>query len=550
MTPFLERLKTWWTEADRTQRTVSVVGSAFLVLLLVGVFYFSSRPQMAILFADLSPTQLAAVQTELDKSGVRYEIDRTRTVHVPRNQVTQLQAKLAAAGIAPDIQKFGYGDLADIGMMNSPLVEGTKINAIHEGVLANMIQSLDAIDEAVVKISPMDDSPFAVDRRPATASVVVRERAGHGATSDLGVVIAGMMANAVQGLSRESVTVTTTEGRLLFDGQNAAGGNARVAEKIEAQRDEAERRRRELQQQLDVAFGRGATVVQLWVEMDFDKANITQETRTPSDLPLRSDRVREDLRGASGGPVGVTGLEANVPGAAPAGAQEGTDYTSVQEQKIFGENVTREVREAVPGSVTAMSINVLADTARIGDVAGQRALQEAVRGYLGPKQADPNFTASVNFVPFDQSQAELAQQMAQERASQDQMRQLFSLLPIAALVFVGLMLAMSLRKLGGGRATPSQRDEEYGPNSPSLPPSGGDGQPSPAILDAIEQVGSEGPALPSTEDGEDEEDIELVPLELGSRKVSKPLQQIFHLSDQKPEEVANLVKAWMREEVR
>lgn len=553
MTPFVERLKTWWRDADKTQKTVSIVGSAFLLLLLGGVFYFSSRPQLAILFADLAPGQLAAVQSELDKQGVKYELDASRTVYVPRSEVTKLQAKLTAAGVAPDIQKFGYRDLSDIGMMNSPAVEGTKINAIHEGVLADMITTLDSVDEAIVRISPMDDSPFAVERRPATASILIRESRGNGATGDLGGVVAGMVANSVQGLSKENITVSTTEGRLLYDGQSSSGSNGMVTEKIAAQREEADRKRRELQAQLDTAFGRGATVVQVMVEMDFDKSNTTEEKRTPSETPVSMRSISEDLTGERPNSGGVTGMDSNTPGA-PATSSNGSDYRSKQESREYLHDYTRTVREAVPGTIVAMGVSVLADSSRIADPAAQTTLQNTVQSFLGPLNDPEKFTANVNFVAFDQTASAEAAKVTEERAARDQMQQMFSLLPVAALLLVAFMVVRSVKRVA---VTPVGGD---------FPPTAGEALPggdpasaiAPSILEQLEQGQAEGQALTSSQmaslDGRDldeyDEASEIEPLELGSKKVNKPLQQIYHLAENKPEEVANLVKAWMKEEVR
>lgn len=557
MTPLLERLKGWWRAADKTQKLVTVFGSAFLLLLLGGVLYFSSRPQYAILFADLSPTELAAVQSELEKQGIPHTTDASRTVLVPRSEVTRVQAKLAGAGVAPnDIRKFGYKDLSDIGMMNSPEVEGTKITAIHEGVLSDMIETLDPVQEAVVKISPMDDSPFAVERRPATASIVVRERSSQAATGDLGSVIAGLVSNAVQGLKRDNVTVTTTEGRTLFDGKMAEGANGLVAEKIQAQREEAERRRRELQEQLDVAFGRGATVVHVAVEMDFDKANSVQEKREPSDTPVQAEKVEEKLRNAGEPPAtGVAGTAPNTaPGSAPATQQDGSkDFTSTQSATRYLENFSRVVKESVPGTVTSLAINVLADSSRITGQA-QQTLSDTVNGFLGPKTEADGYKATVNFVEFDKSGAETAAKEAAVREGQDQMQRYFSLLPIAALVLVGLGVMRSLKKVASpptvAGGAPAAREPL------PLDPSSHEGV-SPTLVSEIDHVadplseGSHGelPAAHRDPDAYDESE-EIEPLELGAKTVNKPLQQIYMMAERSPEDVATLVKAWLKEDLR
>ena len=68
------RLRTWWETADRTQKAVTLFGGAFLGILLLGTFYFASKPKLQPAFTGLSYADLGKVEDEVKKLGIPYEI--------------------------------------------------------------------------------------------------------------------------------------------------------------------------------------------------------------------------------------------------------------------------------------------------------------------------------------------------------------------------------------------------------------------------------------------------------------------------------------------
>src|SRR5512135_877994 len=94
----LLRLRTWWETADRTQKTVTLFGGAFLAFLLLGTFYFASKPKLQTAFTGLSMQDMGKVSEEIAKMGIPYEMDSSGGISIPADKVAEVRAKLAVAG--------------------------------------------------------------------------------------------------------------------------------------------------------------------------------------------------------------------------------------------------------------------------------------------------------------------------------------------------------------------------------------------------------------------------------------------------------------------
>ena len=76
-----------------------------VTLALIGFFAFVilrvSRPEMGVLYTDLSVQDAGAVVRDLDAKGIRYETkgDAGQTVLAPRSELARLRMDLAAKGL-------------------------------------------------------------------------------------------------------------------------------------------------------------------------------------------------------------------------------------------------------------------------------------------------------------------------------------------------------------------------------------------------------------------------------------------------------------------
>lgn len=534
MAGILLKIRTWWETADRTQKSVTLFGGGFLLLLLVGAFYFATRPKMEMAFAGLTPAEQGSVVEEIQKIGIPVEFDLGGNVLVPSAKVSEVKMRLATAGKLPNSTHWGYGDLKDWPLTTTPQVEKERLKSVMEGELAKTIESFSSVESARVHINLSQESVFAGEKSPATASVTIAEKSGASISGDESKAIASLVANAVPGLNKKNLTIVDKDLKPIWLGTEDTGAQGLAGERIQAEIAESKRREQELQQKLDYFFGPRAAVVTVDLKLDFDTATEQRSEPIVGDEAVSKERVKETMTGGAGTrPGGVTGLDSNTgapgSGGGPTGS-ESSGYVSDQstEQRPYGERRTETQKS--PGDVKSMAISVLVDPKKVTD---QKAVQAFVTSYLGSRASDPNFTAKVTALERT-AEAEAISAAAAPSGS-NVVQQIFSLLPVVALLVVAFVVVKSIGKaakaqsvfvaaLPGGRAVPmaiSQAETQI------------------VRREGEAQATQPKPLAPQFDDLED------IP-----SKVNRPLEQIKKMTADRPEVVAMLIKSWLLEERR
>ena len=348
----LLRLRTWWETADRTQRVVTIFGGAFLVILLMGTFYFASKPKMELAFSGLSMTELGAVTEEIKKQGVPVEFDQSGNVLMPKDKIAQVKASLAVANKLPMGGAGKAGSLKDIGAFSTPDVEKSQLKAILESEVADTIAFVDGVQSARVKITAGDSSPFANEEKPATASVAIIEKSGQQLNGEQSRAIARLVAYAVPGLDINHVSIVNQAGALLFDGESQMSANGVADTKITAEINESKRRERELQSMLDSVYGAGATVAKVSVTLNFDQKS------TKTTTPLVSKKPVVDISGTEVMDGGPTANGVGTPRTPDPTKPTSKKYDGSKNTKEYAQGTNVETTETAIGAVTGMKVTV------------------------------------------------------------------------------------------------------------------------------------------------------------------------------------------------
>lgn len=553
MSPLLERFKLWWSSVDRGQRPIYIVGAVFLVAMIFGSVIFAGKPQLSLLFAGLSPSDQGMVVGELNKMGINAQYDANGNVLVPGNKINEARAKLAVAKKLPQTGNMGYGLLDGLGPMTSPSVEREKLKAAMEGELSNSVSAMEGIAAARVHLTLGDDSPILNDAKQASASIYLTEENGTQINENQATAVVRLVQFAVQGLQPERISVVNNRGDVVWDGSTMGSINGSANSKLKAQEEEIVRRERDLQLKLDTAYGAGNTTVDIpRLVLNFDKTSERKIERGPSKKPITSEEVTETLADANSSATPGAGTEANLAEGAPV--ERPTDssksYAGVQKKDIYEVNETQTSTEKVTGDLTAMTVNVMVNSAKIKDIA---SVETYVQNYLGPLANDTeNFQAAVTAIEFDTEQKKNAEAAQKAASGQAMNQQIFSLLPIAALMIIGFMVVKTLSKAAKQLVPLPEPRQQM-----AMAGAGG--------------MGFEMPALPGdpnyqpVDRAQLEQMVDLPPNEFAAAlgalatsapiniddipdKVNIPLEQIKKMSIQKPEAVANLIKTWILEE--
>lgn len=543
----LNRIKDWWQGADRTQKLVSVFGSLFLVALIGFTVIFASKPKMVPLYAGLDPADQGSVVEELRKNGVTVELGPNGAVLIPSDKEYEAKMMLATSNKLPNPGPKGMEGLDSLNLASTPAQEREKIKAAKEGDLARNIMVFQGVESAIVQINFGKDSPFAEETIEPSAVVSIKESAGSGVTPEAAKAIARLIQNSVAGLKAEKVSVINAAGRLIYDGEQQNSSDGYATKKLETERSEAKRREVDLQNRLDVAFGPGNTVAMVQVELNMDAVSLDKTERELGDKKVTGESTEQLTDGNSntiGGAATTLGAPATNPG--PAGK---VNYTSSTKSMDYPSSETRTSTKKAGGELVSMTLSVIANSGKIKD---PEPIQAILNDYLGAKNGQPGFKASVQAVDFDTTVQAEEKKAAASAASQSQMQQVLSTLPIGALLLVGFMVAKAIGRIPGRTLTMALPGGGAMSTALARTDDGMGGEAGAALKKtSVKTLASSDPELAEALEAMGIENIdESIDVEAIRRKIDLPLEQIKKMSRQNPQAVAMLLKGWLLEERR
>ncbi|MGC5777748.1 flagellar basal-body MS-ring/collar protein FliF [Methylobacterium sp. NFXW15] len=338
---------------------------AAVTLTLIGFFAFLilrvSRPDMGVLFSDLSMQDSAAVIRDLDARGIRYETrgELGQTIMAPRADLPRLRMDLAGKGL-PAQGGVGY-EIFDKGDAFSSTNFVQNVNHLRalEGELARSIRAIGRVQAARVHLVLPERRLFERDREAPSAAIVLKLMG----ELDAGQVraIRHLAASAVEGLRPDRVSIVDERGRLLADG--AKGADQEGVAAMEDRQVGLERRlRSQIEDVVAGIVGPGRARVQVNAELDLNRIESRSETFDPESRVVRSSQTRTESS-LTGGAEGATTVGNELPGA-NGGEKPPTqkDATNKNEETTNYEisRVTKtEVAEG--GRIKRLSVAVVVD---------------------------------------------------------------------------------------------------------------------------------------------------------------------------------------------
>ncbi len=300
----------------------------------------------------------------LDASGTRIE--------VPESRVAELRLELASAGL-PRGGGVGFEIFDKSQLGSTEFEQQVNLRRALEGELSRSIGTLRGVQAARVHLVIPERRLFVAGQEKASASVVLKLRTPEAATREEIAGIVHLVASAVPGLSRDRVSVVSSDGvtlhRPTFDGE-ASSGSGDLAEQGTLMGSQLEVAARE---QLERVVGPGLADVRVNVAINAATREKTSELYDKDTIALRSEHKVEEMTGGNQLAIaGVPGAESNLPDAKPGGA-EPAPAPAVGNGGVFRRTQTRnwEVDRVVektstpPGEVQRLSVAVLVDENRV-----------------------------------------------------------------------------------------------------------------------------------------------------------------------------------------
>jgi flagellar M-ring protein FliF len=369
----LAQLTKFWKGLSSPKRVALLVATVGSLLLGLGIVLMESHEPYAYLFTEMSTEDTAAVVEKLKATQVPYRLDDSGTrIEVPESRVHELRLELASQGL-PRGGGVGFEIFDKSQLGSTEFEQQVNLRRALEGELSRSISTLRGVQSARVHLVMPERRLFVAGQEKASASVVLKLRTPEAASRDEIAGIVHLVASAVPGLTRDRVSVVSSDGMTLhrptLEGEASGGGSGDLAEQGQLLGEKLETAVRE---QLERVVGPGLADVRVNVAVNPATREKTSELYNKDTIALRSEHKVEEMTGGNQLAIaGVPGAESNLPDAKP-GAPE-TTPAPAGSGGVFRRTQTRnwEVDRVVektstpPGEIQRLSVAVLVDENRV-----------------------------------------------------------------------------------------------------------------------------------------------------------------------------------------
>jgi flagellar M-ring protein FliF len=454
----LDKLALWLGRLSVVQRIMAGVLGALLAGLLVLLLVSGKGVEQAVLYSQLSPVDSFEIQQRLDRLGVAYSTSsKGSVIEVPRKQVYTLRMELADEGL-PRHHGAGFDIFNHPSLTTTDFVQHVQYLQALQSELDRTIEDMSPIALARVSIVLPRRSVFLSHQAGAHASVLLRLKPGRSIGQDQVNGIVHLVANAVEGLSPDHVTVVDNTGSILNKKRAGLVPGELTKAQLSYQTMVEHRLRKRIQTMLDQVLGEGQSVVRVNATLDFRRVEETKEQFDPKGRALSErEKLREKSSGSRIIPVGVPGVLSNIPGpngkvaSPPLGPKNGSETKYSKRKDIEHYDVSHTLSHIVEptGTVARVSVSVLVNgkTRTVVGKKGETQIYEPrtpeeitsftriVQNAIGFDAARGD-TVVVDSVPFAKTEAEGA--AVQNGALAERMKPFLPLLEI----FLGGLLVL------------------------------------------------------------------------------------------------------------
>ena len=561
MANWRERLQELWNRYQNRRKYIIAGIILLLVLAFAGIsFWYGSKPEYVPLYTNLETKDAGDVVNSLKESGVPYELIEDKkgaTILVPVTQVHDLRLELASAGLPRGNKGFELFDDSKLGVTEFQ----NKINYLQalQGELTRTIEHLGSVDKARVHIVLPEDSLYKKNEKPATASILLMLKPETKLTQPEVKGIVNLVSHSVQGLAPENITIVDEQGNILnkndddeLEQQNAR--NLRTLSQIEMTKKVRDHIQQNIQTMLDKTLGEGNAFVRVSVELDFDDRKVDRQTFTPvvdeSGIIRSQQDISESYNGESNIPGGPAGVQSNIPGYVAEDRNANAEYERKESTRNYEINEENQKIIASPGSIRRLTVAVLVNDT-ITELQ-QEGLLRAVSSAAGINE-ERGDTISVEPMPFN---TDLMDQKAEE-ARLEQLRkdrilytEIAAMILLAALLLGGFLMYRWKKRKERQAEIEAQLEAERKAREEEERARKEEEARQLAAAQALAEAQAQEQTAKAEQRAKDIED-ELIPednLTEEERQQLHEKQAILKLIDEKPAEVAMLVKIWLTED--
>ena len=367
--------------------TLAVTGMC-VIAGMVALVAWSQRPQMQLLYGRLSPKDVSSVMASIQELGIKSEMGANGTaIYVSSDQVYKARMALATKGI-PSGEGVGF-EIFDRGNFGvSDFIQRTNYTRAVQGELGRTIGQLQGVRSARVMVVMPDNKLLFTDvRTKPTASVMIEGSLNMEQVNSVRFLV----ANSVEGLKPEDVTVVDNRGQNLTEGLKDDPLMGPATAQMRLRRSVEDYFANKVESMLSRVLGPNQAVA----ELESEAISTNTEKYDPEGQVVRTETTQDDATTTnktepSAQPVGTA---ANI-NAEAAGNKAGENTETTKKNKSTNFEINKVITNSVkaPGSVSRLSATVMvaptADILAAKEPAKKLALVEARKAMLLPVVAN------------------------------------------------------------------------------------------------------------------------------------------------------------------
>ncbi len=310
----LKQLQSIWAQLGLNQR-ITIAATTLAVLVGLGSLgFWSSRPSYSLLYGKLDESEAAKVVGFLDEAKVSYQVRGAGSIYVPTDKVHSTRMQLASKGL-PKGEGVGFEifDRSNFGI--SDFVQRANYLRAVQGELARTISQVDSIETARVMIVMPENRLLISDKNKPTASVFVKVRGNAQLPQQNVNAIRFLVANSVEGLQPNHVSVVDNLGNVLSDSLEPDSVVGMTQTQLEVRKKLEQYLSKKAEGMLDTVLGSGNSVVRVAADINFDSMTREEVKFDPESQVKRIETTTdENTDSTTPSPSGVPGVTVNANG--------------------------------------------------------------------------------------------------------------------------------------------------------------------------------------------------------------------------------------------
>jgi len=291
-------IRQWWQDISDEysfgQKVVFVLTAILIIAGFIFLLKWATRPDYVALYGDMDLKDGDQIVEILRGEGVPYRLSNGgKAILVPSNKVYELRMRLASEGL-PRSGNIGYEifDKKEIGV--SEFVQSVNFQRALEGELSRTVQALAEIQYARVHLVFPKERLFKEDQQEATASVLLKMDSNAKLSDNKVQGIANLVANSVEGLNVENVTIVDAAGEILSKSWNQNDAIGLTENQLDIQRSVENHLQQKAQSMLDRVLGSDNSIVRVSAVLNFQQIDRHDETYDPENTAVLSEDISEE----------------------------------------------------------------------------------------------------------------------------------------------------------------------------------------------------------------------------------------------------------------